>query len=91
MVDEAPDNLKKVTPPILAEAWRATPEKIIALIRSGELPAIDVSLTPGVGRPRYLIGLDDIRAFEQRRRVVPPPASQATRKTRQSSDVIEFF
>lgn len=42
---------------------------LIRLIRSGELPAIDVSTTPGV--PRYRIREADIQKFIQTRAVTP--------------------
>ena len=63
---------RKVTPPELAERWGVNPDKIIFFIRSGELRAIDASLLPGQGKPRYLIDEADIEAFELRRQVQPP-------------------
>lgn len=81
--------VEKFTPPQLAKLWKKKPETIIDLIRSGALPAIDASLHPGVGRPRYLIGLDDIRAFEEARRVVPAPKQPPAK--RRAPRQHEFF
>lgn len=66
----------KFTPPQVAEMWGVNPAKIIAWIRSGELRAIDASLSPGL-RPRYLIDLEDLREFERRRSVAPPTKTAA--------------
>jgi len=59
-----------------------TPAKIIALIRSGDLPAINVGM--GSKKPRFLIGPDDIAVFENRRRVQPAPAASPRRKRTES-------
>ena len=61
----------KLTPPRLAKLWGVDPAKIHQWIRSGELRAIDVSSTRG-GRPRYLIDVADVAAFEAGREVRPP-------------------
>lgn len=76
----APIQRTKFTPPELAAMWGKKPETIITLIRSGALRAIDAAL-PGK-RPRYLIDVADIAAFEARRAVVPPP--KVVRRKRQS-------
>lgn len=75
-----PTERRKVTPPELAARWGVNPDKIIFFIRSGELRAIDASLLPGQGKPRYLIDEDDIEAFESRRQVQPPLPQPARRK-----------
>jgi excisionase family DNA binding protein len=59
----------KTTPPQLAKRWGVSADKILSLIRSGELRAIDVSL--GKKRARYLIDERDIEEFEQRRESRP--------------------
>lgn len=59
---------QKMTPPQVARLWGINPDKVVAWIKSGELRAIDASTRPG-GRPRYLIDVADIRAFETRRLV----------------------
>jgi hypothetical protein len=60
--------VRKLTPPQVAKQWGVAPEKIVAWIRSGELKAIDASTSRGK-RPRYLIDIKDLAAFEQSRLV----------------------
>jgi hypothetical protein len=81
-------NRTKFTPPELAAMWGKKPETIIALIRSGDLRAIDAAL-PGK-RHRYLIDAADIAAFEARRAVVPPP-KVVRRKRRTEPAYREYF
>jgi hypothetical protein len=80
---------KKLTPPEVAKLFGVEPGKIIAWIKAGELRAINGATRRG-DRPRYLIDLDDIAAFERSRAVVPPPAP-VQRRRRPASDVVEFF
>jgi len=71
----------KMTPPELARRWGVSPDKIVFFILTGELRAIDASLKRG-DRPRYLIDVADIEAFEADRTVVP--AVKATRRRKES-------
>ena len=77
------------TPPQAARRWKCKPAKVIGFIRSGELRAFDISTTPGVGRPKYLITMEAILEFEQRRQPKPPPTKRKRR--RPSTDVIQFI
>lgn len=61
----------KLTPPMIARGWGTGVDKVHALIRSGALRAINLSL--GTRKPRYLVDLADLAAFEQSRVVIPPP------------------
>jgi hypothetical protein len=79
----------KVTPPALAKRWGVDSHKVVQWIKTGELPAIDASSRQG-RRPRFLIDEADIKAFEQRRAVVPPDTPTRQRR-RRAGDVIEFF
>jgi hypothetical protein len=72
----------KVTLPRLAKEWGVATTKITALIRAGELRAIDIA-APGSPRPRVLIDREDIADFERRRQVVAggasaPPNTEST-------------
>ncbi len=69
----------KLTPPELAALWGVAPEKIVAFIKSGELRAIDASTRRG-GRPRYLIDVRDVAAFEERRATQPAPRPRRRRR-----------
>jgi hypothetical protein len=81
----------KISPPELAALWGKKPSTIIALIRCGALPAIDVSL-PGAKRRRYLIDLADIETFTARRAVVPPCKSPRIRRPRPTDpDYVNYF
>lgn len=80
---------KKLTPPEVAKLFGVEPGKIIAWIKSGELRAIDGATRRG-GRPRYLVDVADIEAFERARQIVPERAS-APRRKRSDSGVTEFF
>ncbi|MCA9265919.1 MAG: helix-turn-helix domain-containing protein [Planctomycetales bacterium] len=81
----------KLTPPVLAKQWGVSPDKVLNFIRSGELRAIDISSSRGV-RPRYLIDVADIEAFENRRTVsAEGPAKSTRRRGRKQARVREFF
>lgn len=75
-------NKTKITPPELAAKWGISAEKVLSWINAGELRAIDAS-TSRNGRPRYLIDLDDVAAFEQSRTSVKAkPVIKAKRPRR---------
>ena len=78
----------KLTPPEVARRWGISPEKVISWIQSGELRAMDASAKPG-GRPRYLIDIRDLEAFEMRRSVTTVPKTRRQRKTQPG--VIQYF
>jgi hypothetical protein len=61
----------KLTPPQLARQWGIDTDKVLVWIRNGELRAINAATRLG-GRPRYLIDVCDIEAFEARRVVQQP-------------------
>jgi hypothetical protein len=71
----------KYTPSQLAAMWGVGKTKILALIRSGELRAINLA-TKRSGRPRYAIDLADIEAFERARQVVPSPPARPIQSAR---------
>ncbi len=78
-----------LTPPEFARRYRISAEKVIGLILTGELGAIDVRST-GATRPRWRILPEHIEAFERRRAAVPPPPKR--RKRRQSvAGVKQYF
>ena len=79
-----------LTPPELARRWRVKPDKIIGVIRRGELRAFDVSSRPGVGRPRFRISLDAVIEFEAGRSARAPVGTRSRRRRRDAS-VISFF
>jgi hypothetical protein len=58
-------------------------------IRSGELRAVNAATHAG-GRPRYLIDLADIAAFEAARSASPAPKPTRRRRSK-PGDTVEFF
>jgi hypothetical protein len=79
------NNKSKMTPPQIAEAWGVSPEKIIGFIRSGELKAINVA-TRRRGRPRYLVDIEDLEAFERLRTVCPRLRLRRPRRAKVAAD-----
>jgi excisionase family DNA binding protein len=55
------------------------PDSVLSSIKLGDLPAVDVSGSPG--RPTWRIRESDFEAWLERRRAVPP-APTPTRRTR---------
>jgi len=64
----------------LSKLWGIGPDKIRRWILSGELPAINIAFSRD-RRPRYLIDLADIRAFESKRAVTPVVSISRRRRT----------
>jgi len=60
-----------LTPPQVARRLGVAADKVRAWIRSGELPAMDVSLRHGLGRPRWRVTESDLDAFIRRRSAEP--------------------
>ncbi len=58
---------QKMTPPQIARLWGISPDKVVAWIKAGELPAIDGATRANGKRPRYLIDVADLGEFERRR------------------------
>ena len=80
----------KLSPKELATQWGKKPSSIIALIRTGELRAIDVSVSRG--RPRFLIDLADIAIFEERRTIQPPiPRTRRRRRSSMEPEGVKIF
>ncbi|HLJ92941.1 MAG TPA: helix-turn-helix domain-containing protein [Gemmataceae bacterium] len=77
----------KLTPPELARRWGLSPDKILAWIHSGELPAINAARS-AAGRPRWLIDVADIVVFERRRAAPAIPRSGGPRR---NTEVISYF
>ncbi|MDZ4780097.1 MAG: helix-turn-helix domain-containing protein [Planctomycetia bacterium] len=79
----------KLSPPQLAKLWGISTEKVLTWIRSGELKAIDAVSRRGE-RPRYLIDVRDLEAFE-RSRSTSPVVDPSPRRKRTPEGVMEFF
>lgn len=80
----------KMTPPELARRWGVSPDKIVFFILTGELRAIDASLKRG-DRPRYLIDVADVEAFEMARTVIPATKKAPRRQRRSTAAIVRNF
>ncbi len=85
-----PSDRTKLTPPQLARQWGVSADKILSFIRSGELRAVNAASKRG-GRPRYLIDVADIAAFEAAREASSPPPAKPRRQRKQDAGVIAFY
>jgi hypothetical protein len=71
---------RTLTPPELAASWGISADQVLRLIHAGALPAFNVA-APSSTRPKYLIRLQDVEAFEMAKRVGgPAPARKARRQ-----------
>jgi hypothetical protein len=68
-----------ITPPELARRWGVANEKVMLLIKSGQLVALNLAANPH-GRPRYRILLSEVERFEKARSTQPPPEVSAPRR-----------
>ena len=80
------------TPPQLAKLWGVSPDKIVYLIRTGELEAVNLAKTR-TGRPRYRISKDAQKQFMRSRLVVPDRGLSTTRRLRRkaATGITEYF
>ena len=69
----------------VSKSLRTNENKILGLIRSGELPAINVAQNSKGKRPRWRVSASDLDAFLESRKTAPSPqvAIKKTRKPRQ--------
>ncbi|MDZ4685267.1 MAG: helix-turn-helix domain-containing protein [Planctomycetaceae bacterium] len=82
MTDRAFHSVREV-----AELLGIRQHGVTALIRSGELRGVDVSLQPG-GRPRWRIMQEDLEAFIARR---THQAAAPRRRRRKPTNVKQYF
>ena len=68
------------TPPEQAREWRCSVERVISLIKSGELKAFTLS-PPTCTRPRWRIPLEAAEEFERTHGVQQPPKSARKRRS----------
>ena len=69
-----------LTPPQLAKKWRVSPGKILGLIASGELRAINFGNGPE--RPRWRITAEAEKEFLESRTNSPPKKSVVRKRRR---------
>lgn len=78
-----------LSPPAVARKLGVCPSKILRWIKTGQLRGIDISETPGTGRPRYRVDPLDLATFLDQRSVSPPSPSR--RRRRQPDGVHQYF
>jgi hypothetical protein len=78
-----------LTPPQLATRWGVAADKVLTLINSGQLRAINLAANPR-GRPRYRIYLSEVERFEEARSSKPPPPKQRRRR-REATASKDYF
>jgi len=76
------------TPREVARQYAISQEKVLNMIRSGELRAINVA-TRGSSRPRYRISEDDLVVWENSRLAAKPRAARTPRR-RKDPGLIEY-
>jgi hypothetical protein len=86
-----PEIARNQTPPQYARQLGVANTKVLELIRTGELAALNLA-NRGCTRPRYSIPPAAIEAFEAARRVVPDGGLSTTQKLRRraAAGVKEF-
>jgi excisionase family DNA binding protein len=68
-----------LTPPELAKRWGVAADKVLDLIHSGQLKAVNLAVNPN-GRPRYRIYASEVERFETARSTKPPVPKQRRRR-----------
>ena len=74
--------MKVYTVEEVAERLGITKHKVSCLLRQGQLPYVDVSITPGGLKPRKRIREDDLMVFLEARRVQRPDPNAPRRRRR---------
>jgi excisionase family DNA binding protein len=83
------DNRTSLTPKDVADLYQVDLDKVYEWIKTGILPAVDVSTKPGSRKRRYAIRRQDLDAFDAKR-LVKPPAAKPQRR-RKDPNVKEWF
>ncbi len=79
-----------LTPPQLAVRWGVHPDKVLHLINTGELKAINLAMAAN-GRPRWKITQDAIERFENARSNRPQEKKPRRRRRQAASSEKDYF
>lgn len=79
-----------LTPPQLAKRWGVHPDKVLGLIHTGQLVALNLAANLE-GRPRFQILLSEIQRFEESRSTKPPVPKPRRRRRATAMPVREYF
>lgn len=88
MVTKRPAERQTFTTQEVARRWGVNRDKVVAFIRDGQLPAMNLSLGQ---MPRYRIRREDLEAFEQSRMAVQAEHPRRRRRKRSTGNTVEFF
>ena len=80
-----------ITPPKLAEQWGVSTSKVVVLIKTGQLEAVNLATSPDGKRPRYAISLDAIERFKTARRVLPELPTTPRLRRKSPAGVTQYF
>ena len=86
-----PPTTRHLTPADVAERLNCSAVKVRELIASRQLPAINTSLNPRGKKPRWMITLADLEAFERSRATKPAAVPASRPRKRDQTGVIQFF
>ncbi len=78
------------SPAEIAIRWGCKVDKVLTLIGSGELVAINVATNRNGGKPRWRISPEALDDFE-RGRTTQPKLKPVTRRRKTKTEVIKFF
>lgn len=73
----------------LAARWQVKRDRVVALLKSGQLSGFDAATSPNAKRPSYRIFGSSVEAFELRRQVGRP--KPAPRRRRRRKYDVEFI
>lgn len=71
----------------VAQRYRVSEDKVRTWVRKGELRAINTARVL-CGRPRWVIPVEALEAFEKRRQAVPPPVP---RRPRRKTNQVDYY
>jgi hypothetical protein len=71
----------------VARRYRVSPDKVRLWIKRGELSAINTAAAL-CARPRFVVPVEALAAFERRRAAAPPPKPARRRKR---SGVVDYY
>ena len=78
------------SPAEIAQRWGCKVDKVLSLIGSRELVAMNLATSRTAGKPRWRISPQALEDFERGRSTQPKPKPVARRRKAKSA-VIEFF
>jgi hypothetical protein len=79
-----PDALAGLTTSDVARRYRVGEDKVRAWIKAGELAAINTA--SALSKPRFVVTVDALATFEQRRTVGPAPKAPKRPRKNQETD-----